>query len=47
MQNKRLFLARLNVYLTQVQVAALLDKPQSFVSKCESGERQVDFSAIF
>lgn len=28
--------------LTQ-QVAKLLGKPQSFVSKCESGERRVDF----
>ena len=28
--------------MTQAQVAASLGKPQSFVSKCESGERQVD-----
>jgi hypothetical protein len=28
--------------LTQVQVAARLRRPQSFVSKCESGERRVD-----
>lgn len=28
--------------LTQVQVAAALGKHQSFVSKCESGERRVD-----
>jgi hypothetical protein len=27
---------------TQVQVAAQLRRPQSFVSKCESGERRVD-----
>jgi hypothetical protein len=28
--------------LTQVQVAHALDRPQSFVAKCESGERRVD-----
>lgn len=28
--------------LTQVEIAALLDKPQSFVSKYESGERRLD-----
>jgi helix-turn-helix protein len=28
--------------LTQVEVAAALRKPQSFVSKCASGERRVD-----
>ncbi|WP_370130599.1 helix-turn-helix domain-containing protein [Streptacidiphilus sp. EB103A] len=28
--------------LTQVQVAAALDEPQSFVSKYESGERRLD-----
>jgi transcriptional regulator with XRE-family HTH domain len=29
--------------LTQAQVARKLSKPQSFVSKLESGERRVDF----
>jgi transcriptional regulator with XRE-family HTH domain len=29
--------------LTQVEVARKLRRPQSFVSKCESGERRVDF----
>jgi len=43
----RLFLTRLRearqaAGLTQVQVAAKLRRPQSFVSKCESGERRVD-----
>jgi transcriptional regulator with XRE-family HTH domain len=28
--------------MTQVQVAVALGLPQSFVSKCESGERRVD-----
>lgn len=43
----RLFLtrlreARLAAGLTQMQAAAKLRRPQSFVSKCESGERRVD-----
>jgi transcriptional regulator with XRE-family HTH domain len=29
--------------LTQAEVARLLSRPQSFVSKSESGERRVDF----
>jgi transcriptional regulator with XRE-family HTH domain len=35
--------ARLDADLTQVQVAAKLKKPQSFIAKCESGERRIDF----
>jgi ribosome-binding protein aMBF1 (putative translation factor) len=35
--------ARIEAGLSQVQVAQKLKKPQSFVSKCESGERRVDF----
>lgn len=29
--------------LTQTALAAILQKPQSFVSKCESGERLLSF----
>ena len=34
--------ARAESGLTQTQVSKLLDQPQSFISKCESGERRVD-----
>lgn len=36
--------ARLASGLTQVQVAAILNKPQSYVSKYENGERRLDFA---
>ena len=39
---KKLRAARLDAGLTQQDVARALRKPQSFVSKCESGERRVD-----
>ncbi|MDD5089031.1 MAG: helix-turn-helix transcriptional regulator [bacterium] len=39
---RRLKCARLAARLTQAQVAEELDVPQSYVSKCESGERRVD-----
>ena len=32
--------------LTQIEVARLLGRPQSFVSKCESGERRVDVTEL-
>ena len=35
--------ARKAAGLTQAQVARKLSKPQSFVSKFESGERRIDF----
>jgi transcriptional regulator with XRE-family HTH domain len=38
----RLRSARADAGLTQEVVAQRLGKPQSFVSKCESGERRVD-----
>jgi len=34
--------ARLEAGLTQIEVAGKLKRPQSFVSKIESGERRVD-----
>jgi transcriptional regulator with XRE-family HTH domain len=39
----RLVQARREADLTQVEVATRLGKPHSFVSKCELGERRVDF----
>ena len=38
----RLKSARVEAGLTQVQVAKCLNRPQSFLSKIESGERRVD-----
>jgi transcriptional regulator with XRE-family HTH domain len=39
----RLVRARKEAGLTQVQVAKRLGKAHSFISKCELGERRVDF----
>jgi transcriptional regulator with XRE-family HTH domain len=39
---KKLRAARVDAGLTQVDVAKRLKKPQSFVSKFETGERRVD-----
>lgn len=38
----RLREARKEKGLTQTEVASMLSKPQSYVTKCESGERRVD-----
>ena len=37
---------RINASLTQTQLAEMLGKPQSFVSKYESGERRLDFGEV-
>lgn len=34
--------AREEAGLNQVEAASLIGKPQSFISKCESGERRID-----
>jgi transcriptional regulator with XRE-family HTH domain len=41
---KLLIEARESAGMTQVQVAELLQKPQSFISKYERGERRLDFT---
>jgi len=42
----RLIQARKQAGLTQAEVANKLHKPQSFVSKIESGEKKIDFTEI-
>ena len=39
----RLRQARLDAGLSQTEAASRLKKPQSFISKCESGKRRLDF----
>lgn len=39
---KWLILARERAGMTQAQVARAMNRPQSFVSKCEAGQRRVD-----
>jgi transcriptional regulator with XRE-family HTH domain len=42
----RLVAARRERGLTQIELAALLARPQSFVSKYERGERRLDFVEV-
>ena len=42
----RLREARRQAGLTQEEAARRLGKPQSFMSKCESGERRLDFVEV-
>ena len=42
----RLRAARKRAGLKQVDVALRLKKPQSYVSKCESGERRIDATEV-
>lgn len=39
---RRLRDARRKAGMTQSQVALAIKRPQSFISKCESGERRID-----
>ena len=43
---KRLKLARIEAEMTQDDAAKSLKKPRSYVSKCELGERRVDFVEV-
>jgi transcriptional regulator with XRE-family HTH domain len=43
---KRLRAARLTAGLTQLQAAKALRKRQTYISKCELGERRVDFAEL-
>ena len=43
---KRLRSARIEVGLTQAQVAKELGKPQSYISKSEAGERRLDITEL-
>lgn len=42
----RLREARIRTGLTQLDVARLLGKPQSYISRCESGERRLDIIEV-
>jgi len=39
---KKLKQARISANMTQEKVAEVLKLPQSYISKCESGERRID-----
>ncbi len=43
---ERLKKARIDAGFTQQEVAEKLDKPQSFISKIESGERRLDVAEV-
>lgn len=42
----RLKNARIKSGLTQKDVAKIIGKPQSYISKCESGERRLDVTEL-
>ncbi len=42
----RLKNARIKAGLTQKEVAKIIGKPQSYISKCESGERRLDVTEL-
>lgn len=43
---RRLKKARLECDITQLEIAKKINKPQSFISKIESGERRIDISEL-
>lgn len=38
--------ARIDTGMTQAEVAKRIGKPQSYISKCESGERRLDITEV-
>lgn len=38
--------ARIEAGMTQAEVAKRIGKPQSYISKCESGERRLDITEV-
>ena len=43
---KRLKMARVEIGLSQQEIANKLNKPQSYISKVESGERRLDVAKM-